>query len=32
MNGTYPIEDTPPETAELRKQMKRGFREIIKKN
>ena len=30
LDGTYPIENTPPETVELRKQMKRGFREIIK--
>ena len=32
LNGTYLIEITSRETVKLRKQMKRGFREIIKKD
>ena len=32
LNGTYPIEITSLESVELRKQRKRGFREIIKKD
>ena len=31
LNGTYSIEITSLESVELRKQRKRGFREIIKK-
>ena len=31
LNGTYPVVITSLETIELRKQRKRGFREIIKK-
>ena len=32
LNGTYSIEITSLESVELRKQRKRGFREIIKKD
>ena len=32
LNGTYPNKITSLETVELRKQRKRGFREIIKKD